>query len=658
MIIGVGAPGLVLSVWAGGLVVWLFVSLVSQVFAASLKPEAPMVVTQVPRKVSVPPASWSPKSLVRSDWFDGARIVVVASNGQVRLLTEGFHSACDPSVSFDGQKVLFAGRKEAGAHWRAWEIGLDGQGLRPVSPQNLDARSPIYATTLFTLDSPEPWFTSVFVGRDTTVAETGGLGGSSLYSVRLDGADLRRLTWNPNHNFDPFQGWDGRLIYAAERRSSQPDGRASHVGLYAIHVEGADMEFYGGELGSTIQQMPCLTPGGLVVLVEADQPTWDGAGQLACLQANRPHVTYRRLTDDPAQVFLYPSPLSGNRVLVSRRAAQGDGNCGIFSFDADTRECKPVFDSPEYHEAQAVVARSRPRPDGHSTVVNTATNTGIFYGLNCCDADKAMAPHLQTGMVKRVRFIEGVLQTTSAKGDAGTPVARRLVGEAPVEPDGSFNVEVPASAPLLLQTLDDRGMALGTCGWIWVQPKETRGCIGCHEDPERIPENEYVQALRRPSNRLALPPEQRRTVTFREDVAPLLQKHCATAECHGGQNTPLRLPLVGAPVADPALRQAFAALKAPLSQEGRESTNEIRLGRYVDPGRARTSWLAWQLAGTNTSRPWDQEFSTAGARKVRLMPPSGHAPALSGEDMRTVIQWIDLGAQFEAARPSRKDPAR
>jgi len=73
---------------------------------------------------------------------------------------------------------------------------------------------------------------------------------------------------------------------------------------------------------------------------------------------------------------------------------------------------------------------------------------------------------------------------------AATPfVQRRLVGEAPVEADGSFNVEVPADVPLLLQTLDERGLALATCGWFWVKPREKRGCIGCHEDPERVPEN-------------------------------------------------------------------------------------------------------------------------------------------------------------------------
>ena len=145
--------------------------------------DVPMVVTQVPAGIQSPPSDWDSKDLVRSDWFDGARLAVVSPDGQVRVLSEGFQSACDPNVSFDGQRVLFAGRKERNAHWRIWEIGLDGQGLRPVSPENMDARSPIYVSTLFTLDSPQPWFTTVFVGREPSMNEVGRASVSSLYNI-------------------------------------------------------------------------------------------------------------------------------------------------------------------------------------------------------------------------------------------------------------------------------------------------------------------------------------------------------------------------------------------------------------------------------------------------------------------------------------------
>ena len=625
--------------------------------------DLPLVLTQVPRQMKAPPATRAAKGLMRGDWFDGARLVVVAPGGQVRVLSEGFHSAGDPNVSFDGQRVLFAGKKDRASHWRVWEIGVDGRGLRAVTPEHLDARSPIHVSALFTLDSPEPWFTTVFVGQEPTLNELGRASASSLYNIKLDGTELRRLTFNPNHNFDPLQMWDGRVIYSAERYPNEPGASAGRVGLYAIHVEGADMEFYGGGQGRQIQHMTCATERGLVVFVEPEPASWDGAGQLACVEERRPHVTYQPLSRDPSHLFLYPSPLQDNRILVSRRSAQGRDTCGVFCFDVDQSRCELLFDSPDYHDVQALVVRPRNRPDGHSTVVDATFDSGLFYGLNCYDAEVRMAPHLQTGTVKRVRFIEGVLHPTAGAAKAavgkGPFVPRRLVGEAPVETDGSFNVEVPSDTPLLLQALDDRGLALANCGWIWVKPKEKRGCIGCHEDPERVPENEYVLALRRPSNRLVLPPAQRRSVSFREDIAPLLQQHCASAGCHGGKDTPLRLPLTANRLTERELEGAYAALLVPARGRSKQPEAGPQAGRYVDAGRARTSWLIWQLSGGDTSRPWDRDGKTGEAqpREIRPMPPPGEGKPLSAEALRTIVQWIDLGAQYAApATPASPAP--
>ena len=599
--------------------------------------DVPMIVTQVPARNPAPPSAWDAKDLVRGDWFDGARLVIVSPDGQVRVLSGDFQSACDPNVSFDGQRVLFAGRKERNARWRIWEMGIDGQGLRPVSPEDLDARSPIYVSTLFTLNSPQPWFTTVFVGRESSLNELGRPSASSLYDITLDGKELRRLTYNPNRNFDPFQMWDGRLIYAAERYPNEGVPTGGRVGLYAIHMEGADMEFYGGELGQRIQRMPCATAGGLVIFVESVQPSWDGAGQLACVEQRRPHFTYRALTQDTAQVFLYPSPLQGNQVLVSRRSANGKGTCGVFRFDADTGRAEPVFDSPDFHDVQAVLAKSRNRPDGHSTVVTTADNFGTLYGLDCYTTDAARTGHLQPGEVKSVRLIEGVASTPGAPTSPVSPaISRRLIGEAPVEADGSYNLFVPADTPLLLQTVDENGLALGTCGWIWVKPQEKRGCIGCHEDPERVPENKFVLALHHDSRPLLTPAAERRVVTFLHDVAPILQRSLAT-----GLLDPRNQPLHFSLTTPAGLQEAYQTLT--------RGPNPL-----VEPGRARTSRLIWQLVGRNTSRPWD---STA---QTKVAPPAAASPRLSADELRTLILWIDLGAVYDAPAtpaPSAKETA-
>ena len=78
----------------------------------------------------------------------------------------------------------------------------------------------------------------------------------------------------------------------------------------------------------------------------------------------------------------------------------------------------------------------------------------------------------------RMRFPTSLAEDS----DAGTSVDVMIA----VEEDGSFNLEVPANTPIELQLLDDDGMALRRCGWIWAKNHEPRGCIGCHEDGELV----------------------------------------------------------------------------------------------------------------------------------------------------------------------------
>lgn len=650
---------------------WALVSILGGLgcFQASGKTilDAPLVLTQVPRSTCAPLGNGGGEEVARVEWFEGARIVVVYREGQVRVISEGFHSACDPSLSFDAKRIVFAGKKLPQSHWRIYEIGLDGGNLRPVSPEDQEARSPVYATTLFTLDSPEPWFTIVYAVREKTQNEVGGTDVSSLYSIKLDGTESHRLTFNPNLSFDPFQMWDGRLLYAAERYPNQPAAQAGQVRLHTINIEGTEMVFYGGEGGQRLQHMPCATESNLVVFVEADQYAWDGAGQLGSIRECRPHHTYKPLTRDPAFVYLYPSAWRGNLLLVSRRPKDGGSTSGVYCFDSDKGECELVFDTPDFHEVQAKIARPRRQPDGRSTVVDPAHfTTGIFYAQNCSDADERMRPHLAPGAFKRVRVIEGLPvaanEAVSTAASALSPgsetkgpfVARRLLGEAPVEADGSFQIEVPADTPVLLQTLDERGLALGTCGWVWVKPRETRGCIGCHEDPELMPENNFVFAMRRRANKLNPPLEQRRAVDFRNTIAPILKNRCASVGCHGMPDSPLHLPLGADQPALRDLQQAYATLRTALEGGGGTPNPLPQRGKYVDAGRARTSPLIWRLFGADTSRPWDRDSRSAPVRaqEVKLMPPPEQGGRLSEEEIRAFVEWIDLGAAWETAQPN------
>ncbi len=58
---------------------------------------------------------------------------------------------------------------------------------------------------------------------------------------------------------------------------------------------------------------------------------------------------------------------------------------------------------------------------------------------------------------------------------------QQILGYAPVEPDGSFKLQVPADVPLALSIIDSQGRAFQThTNWIQVRPGERRTCDGCH----------------------------------------------------------------------------------------------------------------------------------------------------------------------------------
>ncbi|MBQ0961806.1 hypothetical protein KAK06_22910 [Ideonella sp. 4Y11] len=58
---------------------------------------------------------------------------------------------------------------------------------------------------------------------------------------------------------------------------------------------------------------------------------------------------------------------------------------------------------------------------------------------------------------------------------------QQILGYAPIEPDGSFKLRVPADTPIGLAVVDAEGRAFQThTNWIQVRPGERRTCDGCH----------------------------------------------------------------------------------------------------------------------------------------------------------------------------------
>ena len=558
-------------------------------FAGELRLSAPIVFTQ------------SPVSASAGEDQAPSRIVRLEPDGSLRVLSRGFHAARDPEVSFDGERILFAGKRAPEDRWQIYEMKADGSEVRRITSEPMDCRRPIYQSYFYVITADRPWRQISFVGVQPGHAP-------ALYSTRLDGTALRRLTFNPYGAGDPFLMPDGRMVFWSRQMHRQEPGPQARAPLFGVNVDGTDYAIYTGGQGAPWKWAPAATTGGLVVFVENEEPRADRAGWLAAVAVRRPLHSYRRLTEPGEWLYRSPSPLADGSVLVARKRAGAETTFGIVRFDPATGAVREIFDAAEFDDIQPRLLATRPVPDGRSSVVNEQDPTGILYCLNVNVSDLGPQDGWSPGLAKRVRVIEGMPRLREA--DGFPPPARRVLGEIPIEEDGSFNVRVPANIPIQLQLIDEDGLALRSCEWIWVKNKEPRGCIGCHEDGELTPENRMVNAVTKPSVRLTLLPERRRLVTFEQDIRPIFRTKCATETCHGGSGS-----------------------------VGLESLAEVRA--HVGPA-ARTSPLVWHLFGRNTLRPWDHPLPGIGT--VERMPPEGGVP-LTDLERRLILEWIDLGAE-------------
>ena len=202
-------------------------------------------------------------SQVQVDAPGRSRLVLLRRDGSIKQLTEGLFAARDPDVSFDGTRVLFSAKESAEAAWAIYEMKADGTGRRRVVAADGDCRNPRYLSPLYTLVSEKPWYPVAFVGEGLD-----GLPGSSnLYSCKLDGSELGRLTFNLGHNSTPFLMPDGRLLFGVRHPGEQ---RGS---IFGINIDGTDYATFLGNQGKVFNRMPTVTTGGLVWLVCRVRPS-------------------------------------------------------------------------------------------------------------------------------------------------------------------------------------------------------------------------------------------------------------------------------------------------------------------------------------------------------------------------------------------------
>ncbi|KPJ96929.1 MAG: hypothetical protein AMS20_17820 [Gemmatimonas sp. SG8_28] len=134
-----------------------------------------------------------------------------------------------------------------------------------------------------------------------------------------------------------------------------------------------------------------------------------------------------------------------------------------------------------------------------------------------------------------------------------------------------------------------------------------------------------VAAIAKPPVNLVLPPDRRRTVDFRHQIAPLIAARCATAGCHAAGGAE---PMLG----EPDLPDSAASLRAVYTSLVEQSTARGG-GPYVVPGSARESALIRLLR------------ESASDSRQTVDTPHG---VLGRREMILFVEWVDLGAAWDA----------
>jgi len=171
-------------------------------------------------------------------------------------------------------------------------------------------------------------------------------------------------------------------------------------------------------------------------------------------------------------------------LLVSRRAP---GHC----FDlyqrspASSGQEQLLFRDAHASSVQAIGIASHPAALAYRSILHPDRKSGRII---CLDAysSKDFANGRLPGQIVRVRAL--------LKAQDG----EKILGEAPVERDGSFYTTVPADLPIRLQLIGSHGEVLKQQrSWMWVRTGEDRGCVGCHESQALAPENRSPMTLQR-----------------------------------------------------------------------------------------------------------------------------------------------------------------
>ncbi len=465
-----------------------------------------LVVTQVPP--ATPPAGIATRHRLEERYPVGSRIVIASLSGAapaIQVITEDLVAAGSPAISHDGRTLAFTGRRSHASRWAIHAVASSGGAPRRLGPIDRDCADPAWL----------PDGRLVFACRDPgassgpPAAACEASPGWSLFVGRPGGPPPERLTFVPGAATDPTVLRDGRILFSLTAGASVGDP-ACEGALFTIHPDGTHIETFDDAHDARPRMRPRETAShGIVFLAP-------GATGSDAMHLDPVHPTTRPapLVPDHGGVpirdvtSVEPTP-DGSLLIAARSGATGSsGTLGIH--DLRDGVLHPLFDSPEWHDTEALEPGLVPRPRAIPAVVEEGGDRGTLIGYDTARTDGTIGPPRDGA--RPVTLVVQSLRAVPVSSPMGAPAREGQPGSRisdlftiRLEEDGSFMTDLPSDRAVRVRTLDARGETLATSAWFQIRPGEVRACFGCHEPRHLAPVNRAVLALRSPLPQDALP---------------------------------------------------------------------------------------------------------------------------------------------------------
>ncbi len=389
-----------------------------------------------------------------------SRIVTLDPNSsekRIKVLTENYYSACSPSISDDGNFMLFAAQKNQNDLWKIWEMNLKNLKVRLIISSNENCIDPAY------LPGKRLMFSKLSSNKLSNKEH-------SLFTCNIDGSQLNKITFNPNTNFASTILQDGRILTISKQII--PEQRNGM--LMVLRPDGTKEEmFYQGINGNNILSRAYETSNGKIVFIESDKNK--EKANLISIDYNNPKHSRVNLSSRILGDFQTVSPFKNNQLLTSYRASD-EVQYALYEFDIDNQILgNQIYQDNNYNSLEAVLVEKKERPKNIPSEVDLSARTGLMLCQDINFSDDLNANNTSSKSKAIKMEVMGIDSS---------------LGIVDVEEDGSVYIKIVADTPFRLRTLDKEGKVVnGPSSWIYLRPNERRGCVGCHVGNERVPKN-------------------------------------------------------------------------------------------------------------------------------------------------------------------------